>query len=318
MNRNPSVIRTRPSCAGLFRMVMHKADVDGNPIPGTARVVADWFSNLITDQGLERMGTDSGYFNYCHIGTSNTTPAFADTALGGFLAASNTIPTSPTNAAQATPPYYASTTGTYRFGAGVGTGIIAEVGTAWAASGATLFSHALILDGGGSPTTIAKLADEILDVTYQFRVYPPTADVTGTINISGTDYDYIIRAAGVSTFSATFGGGWGTGFGGTKPSLKGTPSGHSAYTGTLGAVTGVPSGTTLQADGAFDIAYVGGSHYLDGRLVWDVDSVFSVRSVTVNFFNAMYQVQFSPPIPKTAPEELRLVFRNSWARAVIP
>ncbi len=45
------------------------------------------------------------------------------------------------------------------------------MGIGWNAnpSGA-LFSRALIVDAEGDPTTIAKLADEQLDVEYEFRV----------------------------------------------------------------------------------------------------------------------------------------------------
>ena len=59
--------------------------------------------------------------------------------------------------------------------------------------------RALILDGGGSPTTLTILSDETLDVTYTIRVYPPTTDVTGSITLDGVSYGYTIRPCNVST-----------------------------------------------------------------------------------------------------------------------
>lgn len=308
-------------CAGWFQLVKHKGDAEGNPIPGTTEVVADWFPNLITNQGLERMGANNNYFGSCQVGSGNDVPAFTDTALETFVAGTSTQPVAATNSTQPGSPYYAATVGTYRFPTGDAAGNLSEIGTGWATTGATLFSRALILDGGGSPTTITILSDEILDVTYQFRVYPPEVDTTGTIMISAVPYDFTARASRVTVFNeGNFGGGWGSGFGGASATIKGQTSTMVAFSGGIGAITAGPSGSTSQTSNVTAPSYVPTSLENDGELTWDISvaAIGSYMSVRVRFQLGEYQVEFDPVIPKTAINELRLTFRNSWSRATIP
>lgn len=119
---------------------------------GTRRVLADWFPNLITDQGLNQMGTLATWLNACQVGSGSTVPAVSDTQLVTRVAGTTTIQ-STVQGIQSTPPYYASRTRTYRFAAGVATGTLSEVGVGTTATVGNLYSRALILDGAGNPTT---------------------------------------------------------------------------------------------------------------------------------------------------------------------
>lgn len=164
-------------------------------------VIAE-FDNIITNGGLDRMAQNGDWMTWCQVGSGSSTPSALNTALDARIGAVNTLQAT-TSGSQAVEPYYTFRTRTYRFAPGLATGNISEVGVGWASAGG-LFSRALILDGGGQPTTITVLADETLDVTYQFRFYPKTTDGTGTVTItgnSGATYTYIARAGNVASNS---------------------------------------------------------------------------------------------------------------------
>lgn len=305
--------------AGRYKLVKHKADAEGDPIPGTEVVVADWFNNVITNQGLERMGANNGYFANCQVGSGNAAPAVTDTQLQTYMAGVAALLSS--TSIQPSSPYYASNILTYRFPAGTATGNISEIGTGWTTTTGNLFSRALILDDLGSPTTITKLANEILDATYEFRVYPPEVDTTGSILISGDSYDYTARASNVTTYNISANdGGWGVGAGGGAVAIKGQPSTMLAFTGAIGAITAGPTGSSAQTTSVNPIAYIPATLYNEGTLVWDITAtnIGSYMSVRVRWNLAEFQVEFDPVIPKTTINELQLTFRIAWARATIP
>lgn len=165
---------------------------------GTVRESLE-FDNLITDAGIDNFATTGNHTKHCFVGSGNTAPAATDTALVNQIAESNqavnagignVFTDDPTNNQG-----YQYFRKTYRFDAGVAQGVLAEIGTG-DTPGTSLTSRALIRDGNGNPTTITVLADEILDVTFEVRMYYPdfsTGDVTGQITLDGQLYDYTIR-----------------------------------------------------------------------------------------------------------------------------
>lgn len=301
--------------AGLFKLEAVKLDADGNEI--SRRTVADWFPNLITNGGLERMGDNAGWLSYCQVGTSSTTPAVTDSALGAWLAGTSTQQAA-SSVQQSGSPYYGSRFKTFRFAEGVAAGNLTEVGVGWANSG-SLFSHALILDGGGNSITVTILSNETLDVTYEFRYYPKETDSTGTGlvftgNIGGT-YDWIMRPAYVATAAA-----WST-YWSNGPSMGNTSNSaypYYAYNGDIGALTAGPSGTP----GAFTpaaVAYVASSLERKFTLTFSLtQSNLSggIRSIRQCMGFGVYQFQFAPAIPKTAVDTLVLTVSHSWSRKV--
>jgi hypothetical protein len=316
-------------CSGHFLMEAVKLDEHGREI--SRRRLAE-FDNLITDQGLDRMGNNSSWAQFCQVGSGNDAPNVADTSLETFVAASSTQQ-SATSGAQGSPPYFAYSTKTYRFAVGVATGNLSEVGIGWSSGAGTLFSRALILDGGGSPTTITVLADEVLDVTYTFRVYPPAmadgtpVDVTGTINISGVDYDYTIRASRVTTgfTSSPTDPYWGVSldsfFSSGQSAAAGSAFACGTRPGAIGAITGVPSGTKSAITTATSATYGTNDLYRDGTFTCqlnDGNSVGGVRCFTFQFNWCGYQCEFDPVLPKDNTKVLTLVFRHTWARKTLP
>lgn len=288
---------------------------------GRRRVLADWFPNLITNAGLNIIGTAGGYLSRCRVGTGSAAPAVTDTELDSLLAATNTRAVGDVTTNSGASDYYTSKVIVYRFGEGVAEGNLTEVGIATSDSGATLFSRALILDGIGSPTTITVLADETLDVTYELRNYPALTDVTDTITISGDDYDYTLRPASVS--DAASWGNTSTGGRGGMNSITGVGTVGTAYSGAIGAVTTIPSGTSANITSAVDTAYGNNNYYRDWTAVWGLSAANfgGVRSFMIPFGSeaqfGRIQVEFDPVIPKTSSDVLSMVFRHVWARGTI-
>lgn len=312
-------------CGIIEAIVAHKVDADGNIV--SSRHLAGPFKNIITDQGLNRMGDNKDYVTCCQVGSGNDTPTASDTALETWVAGTNTLANNVSRSGSGSAPYYVSCVFTYRFPAGSATGNLSEVGVGWATSGSALYSRALILDGGGSPTTITVLSDEILDVTYQHRTYSPTTDVVDEITISGDTYDYTLRAALANTpntTGATEGTGWGIHGGFTHSSAQCTDAGTNyaanyMMTGAIGSVTSQPSGTRNVIGGFTNVAYSNNSLYRESILNWGLaqgNSTFT--SVVFSFGWCCYQIQFDPVIPKDNTKVLELTFRHSWSRATIP
>ncbi len=287
-----------------------------NAETGERRFLAE-FDNLITNGGLERLGAagSGDVIAYVQVGTGSTAPANTDSALATWLAGTNRS-FSRANTYGGNPTYHTEVTYTWQFDQGVAAGNLSEVGVGWASNG-SLFSRALIVDGSNNPTTITVQAIEFLTVTYKLRMYPPTADVTGTITLDGADYDYIIRPA--------YAGGNTWGSHGFKAYGYSSNSAVYSYTGDIGAMTAAPAGTVSGVVNAAVAEYSAGSYKRTlevdaGINAWNLSG--GIRSVALFVIgyggeNHMgWQCQFNPKIPKDNTKELSLTFDVSWARKV--
>lgn len=323
---------------GKYRFEAFKADAEGNEIPGSRRVVADWFDNLITNNGLDQLGVANAFsansniavnnpcIYSCRVGTGSTPAAFTDTGLVSPLASTITRQADVSGVA-ATAPYYGFRRLTFRFGTGVAAGNISEVGLFGGTADTVLFSRALT-EVTGVPTTITILADETLDVIYEFRAYAPVGDTPwGPVTIAGVDYSGVVRAANVTQTAYTgwdlWIGGW---VGGADAGLiyRDVPAGGARTYGTqtLGPVTGLPAGDisldAAIASSASNTAYTNGTYYRDGTLTWSLNQgnntggSFGALQLPTKF--GMYQMSFTPEVPKDATKIMTLTFRQSWAR----
>lgn len=305
-----NVVTVKPTFAGRFRLVATKLD-------GTSRVVADWFDNLILDTGLNRLGTGL-VGNHCQVGTGATAPTNSDATLQSLLTASSTIQNTVTGAS-ASSPYYGYVINTYRFGIGAAAGNLTEVGIGWAASG-SLFSRSLIKDLAGDPTTITILGDEILDVQYELRLYAPLTDVTGTIDVGGDDYDYVLRASNVTT--GTTWGNFGVSYLLTSGGVAMQPSlgFNTFFAGAVGAITAAPSGTA-NTDASYPSAAVYGNNNLYRDFSYSVGinhaNFGGVGAVLLQTSAGQYQIGFTPDLPKDNTKTLTVVVRVAWARKVL-
>ena len=288
-----------------------------NKFSGKRRVLADWFSNVILDSGLNMMGDNLNWDDKCHVGTSNAAVLVTQTALSGFLANSDTVENQFPGVGGT---YYGSYTWVFRFNAGTATGNLQEVGIGKVNGGGDpLFSRALILDGGGSPTTLTILADEILDVTYELRSNAPVGDVDSTVTLDSLVYDTKLRAALVT--SSTYWGQW------MNTQMAARNNDTAAYTGAIGAVTTEPAGTKMGIPGtSVDVtnsAYVNLSlekEFVLNVPVDDWNNGAGIRCITYNtslgFFQSSYTRQGGggETIPKDATKNLDMTCKFAWAR----
>lgn len=298
------MIDIRVKLRGRYKLEAVKAD-------GSRRLLADWFDNLITDTGLDKLAQTSNWGISCFVGSGNTAPANANTSLVSLVASATNITTS-SNTNSGSSPYIGTASKTFRFAIGTATGNLSEVGVGDTAT--SLFSRALILDGLGAPTTITVLSTEALDVTYQLLTYVPLTDVTGSVTINAVAYAYVLRAANAASASV-----W-------SISAFGEVAGVQSFqvsNGAIAAITSQPSGALLSAGTTVPNSYTSGTHFLDTVCSFGLtDGNVSGGLITAAFFTCgrarstfgQFQVSFTPGLPKDASHTMTLTFRHSWAR----
>ena len=285
------------------------------------------FKNLVLNSGIDYYMTSNYWFiSGCILGSSSVPPVATDITISNILGTSTTHQAGGWGESNTTVlPYYKSYYWTYRFIEGVATGNIAQVAIPYGSVNAAnntydgLFSKALVKDSNGTPITITKLADEVLDVTYTLRIYSPSSDVTGTTTISGVNYDYIVRAASAGSWSLY---------------NKAVSSVYmaTAYTGTIGTNLGTPSGSGANATTRTFATYVVGTHTRTATIFWDLNNgnlSGGIRSVYLGFGNYSYgtgvyfQIQYTAnpahpdttvTIPKDATKRLTLKYQFTVGR----
>lgn len=282
---------------------------------GTERVVADWFDNLITDIGLNRMGYDY-YGGYCYVGSGSTAPTVNDQVLANFVAESSDLQSTEAGAATSA-PYYGWERVKYRFAQGAAAGNISEIGVGWidtttSPASRKVFSRTLVKDGSGNPTTVTVLSSEYLEVIHEIRMYAPTTDVIGQITISGVAHDYILRACNAVVGQRGF---WRPSRGNSV--LPGPYGGTWAHSGDIAPVTGSPSGS-YSATTYTVAAYSDGTKERAITLTAQLDTANyegGIRCLSFGGINTgMWQIQFTPTIAKTSSKVLNVTFKVSWAR----
>jgi hypothetical protein len=260
---------------------------------------------LITNIGLDRLA-QGAWGAWCRIGTGTTAPANADTALVSQSAStSNVIGSTQTNAGASN--YESKHTVSYEFALGAVVGNMAEIGVGWASSGATLFSRARIVDGGGSPTTITVLITEILQATYRLTAFPTLTDSTSTFLVSGVSTTYVSRLANAATY---------LNIGYNASELISGPT-MNVYNGSLGAITGAPSGSFTAINTGATTAYVPGTYYRENSFTAALAQGNLAGGISAVLFSgggANCQISFSPVIAKDSTKTLSLTFRTAWAR----
>lgn len=295
--------------AGRFTLEVFRPD-------GSRRVRRE-FDNLILDSGLNQVGS-GGIVSRARVGTGSTAPAVGQSALVNQVAATSSV-TSSTNGYDSVGNLYGWARRTFRFAAGVAAGVLAEVGVGWADTGNTLWSRALILDDEGAPTTITVLGDEVLDVTYELRLYRPTDDASYSVDISGTTHAVVMRAASMSNWgnAATYFMQSGLG---TSNFLGAGAASQQAYgPGTLGPVTAGPGGSSIGTGTvSFDGSYSNNSHERKFTATWGITAGSGdIGNVAWNTHGGYFKNSFDPVIAKTSANELKLNFTVSWARKTL-
>ena len=272
-------------------------------------IIAEDHKNLILDVGLNALGTTS-VVSACKVGTGVTPVAVSQTDLATPLAITSTLQSSSTGR-NSTAPYYTWGRRTFRFGQGAAAGNLTEVGVTYG-GGSSLFSRALIVDSEGNPTTLTILSDEWLDVTYELRIYQDLVDKTFNITLLGVDHVVTVRPANVTT----------------NPSGSSYFFDHfiswyyyysqcSHYNGTIGTITGSPSGVGSSAGGTSYGAYSQNS--LQRSIIYgvglnDANLAGGIQSTIINTDKCSWQVGYVPAIAKDSFKTLTMNYTLSWGR----
>jgi hypothetical protein len=277
------------------------------------------------------LANQNDWFAYCQVGTDNTAPAIGQTGLLGYVAGTNNIQETVTGA-ESVAPYYGWKRKRFRFDPGETSGNLNEVGIGWAGtSGATLVTRALIVDINGDQTTITPLPTEILDVVVEVRYYPPLTDATGTVVLNSVTYNYIVRAANVTSSTA-----WAVNIGSKIQSIATSNADWSGYDNDIGTIDQSPNGVSTPSDNSNDYtnAYSNNSYQIVfGMIVgpgtanssgWYITTGKLLRSILFKTTAGWYQIQFdsqaSPGngVPKTDLFTMQVQFVLGWDEQVIP
>jgi hypothetical protein len=286
--------------SGEYKLVVSGPD-------GEVRRELGPFPNIILDQGLNRLGTATGVL-VCAIGTGTVTPAANQSGLQTQSAVTSDLQFGSFTTAGASPWWTGFTWGC-RFAIGSLNGNYSEVGVGWASEN-SMFSRALILDAGGAPTTITVGPGEQLDVFYTLRLYPPLTDVVTTPTIGGVLTTVTTRACGAGQETTL----WRvTSFFRTSSLFIGIAP---AWSGSIGSVTGSPSGTPSEADTFTTNAYSNNSLTATGTATYGTTrgNVGRIAAVSAFWSMAAFQYGFSPAIAKDATKTLVLNMSVSWGR----
>lgn len=277
---------------------------------GNSRILADWFSNIVTDTGLNYV--NNNFMDYCQIGVAADLPLITDTTLGRYL--TNKGSPTKTRGNYGAGNYWVGYTRAYfSFAAGTipmpGSALvdIAELGVSSSSSG-NLFSKTRTVDAIGVPTIIPVLIDEDLNITYELRLTPPLTDLVGSIVLDNIEYNYTVRAVRVGTQGTTT--GWSV-----DQSTPGWANMDTLYilaTNILVDVSGIPGTTGSEIGIASNSRPTNTSAY----------STFTVGTTYTSAINGFsfkagmgeYQLVFDTPLPKNNTNVLTLGLGWSWDR----
>lgn len=291
----------KSNVAGYYKIVATDKDTKEE------RILADWFPNLITNNGLNLLNTGSNSaFRYCYVGTGNTPPLPTDSTLQSFIGAVGN--STYTKSAQSTAPYYGKFTRSFTFNPGGAVGNLSEVGTGYDSQGTNLFSRALITDAQGNPITITVLPNDYLTVIYELRLYPPDGITTGTATIAGVETQVTVEAVEKTSASS-----W-------MPMDNDSHGSNICFmVGSTIYVYGTNGGSlgSISYAGTNVGAYTKDTFYRDGRINLTLaqgNSATGIGSILIYTWVGAYKVTFDPPIVKDNTRTLSLDYRVSWGR----
>ena len=290
---------------GFYKVLIHSGD-ENKP-----KRVVDWFPNLITNLGLNAHANQADVAQYIRLGSSSQTPAASDTGLiNPFSAAITGVVDGIGNST--TIPYYSWLRKKYRFDPGQAVGNASEVSVSYSSSNTQAYSRALITEEG-SPITITILPEDYVTIYYELRLYADTEDHTGTVNINGNEHTYRIRPCNLGSWNFSY----------HSHMLTQHLYYCTVYTGSLGAVTQLPSGNQAGfhiASHSQFLPYVSDSfeHKFNFTIpIQNCNLVGGIRSMVISNYMHAFQVEFDPPIPKTDQNTLTMSFKYKWGRAQI-
>jgi len=287
------------------------------------------FPNLIVDAAMNAIGSSGAdtdidsLVEYLGVGTDNTAPANGQTALGSQVddRYNDADGFSDTYASGDGYAYWEATR-TRVIGTANGNGNLTELGFFKEASGGTMWSRALFLDGEGAPTTVVKTDEEQLRVVYAWRVYLVLSPTTDVITINAVEIDCDSRALKGNEADAWGGSGyllhlgkWNTDYRMAKAYL----------TNTFPAIDGgIFTGDSDQPDSISLVAYGAGNFYRDMDIIFEPgDANFDggvIGAIALPWTGTLVDgdyalgTTFDPKVAKSNLERFTFRARVSWGR----
>lgn len=277
--------------------------------------VAGPFQNLILNQGLDRFATEGRNQLYarCYVGVGTTAPDVTQTQLTNGVGSYLTLSGDTTMPGEA--PDYVSRmicSGLSSIGA-FGTSNLTEIGVGGIGT-ATLFSRALIVDSAGNPTSFPISSEEQLRASYEVRLHPPLEDAFYTVDVAGPR-DVIVRALNVTNTNS-----WAMQSpAGSTGGVHAIASSNNGFrTGDLNSITASsPQGTSISGvSSKTEYEYSPGSYKKGHRQSFSSTQAVSdsIRTHDVQYTCCRFQVQYDPPLQKTAEQTMFLEYELSWGR----
>lgn len=329
--RNRQYRKPKPALgfAGKFiRFTKYKVlgqDESGEDILGPGvDVLTDPFGNMILDQGLDYLGSQSwDNLAAVHLGTGNTAPTGSETSISGYVSGSSTDGVGAASGVDSGGAYLYRRI-SKRFAAGSASGVnLASVAVGHRVEAGEIFSLALIKDTGGSPTTITLAADEVLDVVYELRAYIQLGETTTSATVDGVSTTVTTRLHGSLTdaawlkFAGALGAGLMTTFSANnrntaycvenQPALASIPYWVGYGDETIPTRTYTPGSYAVHL--RFDSA-LGSNNFASGLGA----VVLSTADLGYASNNGAWSWGFNPKLNKTAARTAEVTVGVSWGR----
>ena len=266
----------------------------------------DWFDNLITNTGLDYLGSDRTVFK-CKVGTGTSAPNVLDFSLSNELASvhlhidgvySSNTAVQVTNSLE--PNFITSYTYNCVFPQGAVVGNITEVGIGPVTEG--LFSRALITDSNNVPTSLTLLAIDQLTLYYKLTVAPVISVTNGSVTINSVVYNYTCQ---LTNPAAAF----------NTPLFLDRPTVFTL------ANFKTASLVDLGSCGHTPLNYVNGSYTKGFKINCPIDVGNHADGISIMnvYFNnngerGIFKYTFARPIIKTNTQVLTLDLTRSWGR----
>lgn len=286
--------------SGRYQIHVHTVD-------GGKRLLADWFENLITNNGLDLMADSSwtqGIMKRCVVSSDTSSPSITQSSVSDIVASTSTATFN--QSAVDDVNRYMTYTRSWQFTQGQAAGNISTI--AVGKDDNDLGSIALVKNANGDPVTINVQQNEFLTITYQLRLKQPVDDVVYP-DING--YGVVIRS---SLINSVF--GWGQQRMGLEAANSGSTTSF-ASTGNISSSDSSPSlpSSTFRATSAENNPYITGSFSRSGKIIFGIDRANgTLNSFRVRLGVGTFQLSVDPPINKTNEDELQLGFTIRWAR----
>ena len=300
---------------GRYRVEVHDS------ITGLCKEDTGWFSNLITNQGLDKIGilsTGTEHVSYCMVGSGSASPVATDVGLQSPITGSKSIDDATKTFTQLPNNIRKfSTVYRYSFAAGALVGTIREITVGWTyANNVSAFSRSLLKDASGNPIEVAVTSSDLVTIYYELSVYVTTQDTVSTVTIGGIDYTLTVRPVSVNNYGEYY---W------YPAAVVGYGAGRGLDYVTAANIANMTWDSVSSINYSSTGASTTVSPYVNGAysrtLTLNITNGFEVN-VRALFLAGTYSLTgawafiFSSDIPKAANQKLDISVKFKWGRYV--